>query len=93
MLNNKVKPLPPNPLSVDDAINGPDGELWKIAIDEEVMGFLTRNLWEFAEDERKGDRTMKTKFILTYKYTSDYKIKCKARLVVCGYMLGCHPVL
>ena len=85
MLNNKVKPLPPNPLSVEDAINGPDGEQWKIAIDEEVMGFLTRNLWEFAEDERKGDRTMKTKFILTYKYTSDYKIKCKARLVVCGY--------
>lgn len=79
---HKVLALPPNPKSIDDALNGPDGQKWYEAIVKEIDQFRVRNLWKSAKQE---GRAMKTKMILIYKYDAEFNIVCKARLVVCGY--------
>jgi len=74
--------LPPNPKSVDEALEGEHGDLWRAAITKELDQFRDRQT--FGEAEQSG-RGMKTKLILYYKYDGEYNLVCKARLVVCGY--------
>ena len=78
-----AKPLPPNPSNIDEALAGPDGEKWRKAISDEWYAFELRKIWKRAAEQ--FGRAMKTKLLLIYKYGPDYEIKCKARLVVCGY--------
>ena len=82
VLAHSIEPLPPNPKNAEEALSGPDGELWRLSMVNEVDAFLSRNLWGVAE--QKG-RAMKTKLIFTYKYTPDFQISRKTRIVVCGY--------
>jgi hypothetical protein len=77
-----VEPLPQDPKTVSEALQGPHAELWEAAIRKELDQFRTRTTFGPAEQEGRG---MKTKLILYYKYDGDYNLVCKARLVVCGY--------
>ena len=77
-----IPPLPPNPTSVDDALQGEHSELWRTAITKELDQFRIRSTFGAADQHGQG---MKTKLILYYKYDGDYNLVCKARLVVCGY--------
>ena len=74
--------LPKDPVSLDEAMNGPHGEEWRAAIQKEFDNFDVRNT--FGEAAQTG-RAMKTKLILKYMFNNDYTLKFKARLVACGY--------
>ena len=82
VLNLNVTPLSPNPKNIEDALSGPDGNLWEDSIAKEVDAFLSRDLWGIADQD---GRAMKTKLIFTYKYGPNYEITRKTRIVVCGY--------
>ncbi len=68
--------------SIAGALNGPDGHLWRAALDKEWKAFVDRNV--FGPAPQVG-RAMKTKLIFKAMYDNDYSIKFKARLVACGY--------
>jgi hypothetical protein len=82
MLVHGAPPLPPNPRSVDEALAQPDGSEWRIAIQDEINQLENK---ETLGDAAQAGRAMKTKWVLKYSYDNDYRIKRKARLVVCGY--------
>ena len=81
-LNHPPIELPPNPKSVDEALSGKYRDLWIEAIEKELAQFDDRKIFSPAPS---NGRAMKSKIILIYKYNNDYSIKCKARLVACGY--------
>jgi hypothetical protein len=70
--------LPADPVSVEEALKGPEREHWVNAINSELKNFDERNIFTTAPQE---GRAMKTKLILKYSYNNDYTIKYKARLV------------
>lgn len=78
----KIPPLPPVPRSVEEALAGPDADLWREALKKELRSFEDRNV--FVEAPQEG-RAMRTKIILRTMYRNDYTVKYKARLVACGY--------
>ena len=51
MLHGEVS-LPPNPKSVEDALNSPDGNKWKEAIENELQNFDDRHT--FADAPQTG---------------------------------------
>jgi hypothetical protein len=77
-----IKPLPPNPKNIDEALQGLHADLWEAAITKELEQFRLRNTFGPADQSGRG---MKTKLILYYKYDGEYNLVAKARLVVCGY--------
>lgn len=81
-IRHDVIALPPNPKSVNEALNGPHNDLWEKAISKELDQFRIRETFGDAPQCGQG---MKTKLILYYKYDGEYNLVCKARLVVCGY--------
>jgi hypothetical protein len=80
---HNITPLPPVPASVEEALNGPDKEQWKEAINKELKQLDKHEVLKWT-DQQSG-RGMKTKMVLQTKYDMDYSIRFKARLVVCGY--------
>jgi hypothetical protein len=78
--------LPPNPTNIADIesnpVHAPYRDLWNIAIEKELEQFAKYETLGPASDE---GRAMKTRLVLKYSYSEDFTVKCKARLVVCGY--------
>jgi hypothetical protein len=77
--------LPPNPKNVEEAVSSsnPHREQWLDAIQKELRQMDDRK--SFEEAEHQTGRGMKTKMILRVSYDNEYKLKFKARLVMCGY--------
>ena len=76
--------LPVAPKSEKEAFteDNPDRDMWIEAIQKEVEQFDANNIFKKADPV---GHAMKTKFMFTVTFTSDYTLKYKARLVVCGY--------
>jgi histone deacetylase 1/2 len=74
--------LPENPRSLEEALQLPDGEEWRRAVQKEIEAFEVRGTWGPAE---QSGRAMKTKLILKYSLDNEFQLKRKARIVVCGY--------
>jgi hypothetical protein len=76
--------LPPIPKNEADALdpNREDRDQWYQAILNEMEQFDKYKIFKAAP---QVGHAMKTKFVFTLTYRSDYTLKYKARLVVCGY--------
>jgi hypothetical protein len=76
--------LPVAPKSEKEALSedNPDRDMWIEAIQKEVEQFDAYNIFQKADPV---GHAMKTKFVFTVTFKSDYTLKYKARLVVCGY--------
>lgn len=77
--------LPKVPKTIEEALN-PDSEdysIWWEAIMKELKQFEVYNI--FNHDVPQEGHAMKTKFVFTVTFRSDFTVKYKARLVVCGY--------
>ena len=81
-LNHPPIELPPNPKNLDEALSSRYLDLWIAAVEKELGQFDDRKIFSPAPSV---GRAMKSKLILIYNYNNDYSIKCKARLVACGY--------
>ncbi|KAI3646031.1 hypothetical protein MP228_008959 [Amoeboaphelidium protococcarum] len=74
-----------DPLSVAEALSGPNRQYWKEAMQREVKGLIERGTWSILK-KNKGDRLIKCKWVFTTKTNSRGKVvKYKARLVAKGF--------
>ncbi|GAB2265737.1 hypothetical protein Dimus_037845 [Dionaea muscipula] len=73
------------PQTYKEAVNSPDGPLWKEAINSEVDSILQNHTWELV-DLPQGCKPLGYKWIFRKKMKADGTIdKYKARLVIKGY--------
>jgi hypothetical protein len=77
--------LPPEPKTMEEALNGPHTEQWKKAIQKEYDALVDRNTWELQELP-PGRRAIGVKWVMKIKTTATGELeKFKARLVAKGY--------
>jgi hypothetical protein len=71
-------------LSVEEEINGPDGENWKEAMQLEINALLKNGTWDLITPP--SDRNIITnKWVLTKKFDAHGVLRLKARLVARGF--------
>lgn len=77
-----------DPVTISEALSGPDAAEWRKAIDEEVDSLINFNVFEIVTKETalKAGKLMKSKWIFKTKRLKDGSIeRRKVRLVGCGY--------
>jgi hypothetical protein len=67
-----------------EAINGPEAENWKAAVEEELRSFEENNAWELTELPDSGT-VVKCKWVLKKKIDINNKVRYRARLVAKGF--------
>lgn len=73
------------PLTVKEALSGPEAENWRQAMENEYKSFITNNCWTVT-DRLEGQRPIKCKWVFKKKYgVNGELLKYKARLVAKGY--------
>ena len=74
-----------DPTSVLEALNGPDSEYWRQAIQTELQSLIDLDVYEEIEraDVPKDKKILLSKIVLKYKV---FEKRFKARLVVLGFM-------
>jgi Reverse transcriptase (RNA-dependent DNA polymerase) len=76
----------PEPTSYQEAISGPQGDLWKQSIDIEHQALLDNQTWDLVPLPA-GRKAIKSKWLFKVKYKSDGNVeKFKSRLVILGCM-------
>ena len=76
------------PISLEDALNSADGDLWKEAWDQEMERLGIRDTWTVLsenDDPPRGHKPIKSKFIFKIKVNRDGTLRYKVRLCACGY--------
>jgi len=74
-----------NPATIEEALNGEEGDQWKKAIDEEMATLKNMGTWELA-DLPEGRKPIGCKWVFVKKRDEKGKlIKYKARLVAQGF--------
>ena len=76
------------PLTLEEALAGPDSVHWKAAWDKEMMKVTDRGTWLLATPEEKISllcKALKSKFTFRLTCQIDGTWKYKVRLVACGY--------
>ena len=74
-----------DPVSVNDALNRPDGDHWRTAMDDEYNSLMENDTWTLVSLPRNR-RTVKNKWVFKSKTAPDGTLlRYKARLVACGY--------
>lgn len=76
------------PTTYEEAVNGPDAEYWKAAIQDEIASLRKCAVWKVivASAIAPGAKAIPTKWVFKIKGDGNGHIaRFKARLVVCGY--------
>lgn len=71
-------------ITIEEALNGPECDFWKAAMQEELDSFEENNAWEEV-DLPKDKTVIKCKWVFKKKYDSDHNVRYRARLVAKGY--------
>ena len=80
-----------DPQTISEALNGLEGEEWRIAMTKEISSLQKNKTWTSVR-RPSGARVMDTKFVFTKKYNSKGAVdRHKARLVVKGFQQGEVP--
>jgi len=73
------------PLTVDDALSGPEAHLWRSAMQREIESLNKNNVWDLVVP-KTNVKLINSKWIFKRKYNSDGEISSyKARLVAQGF--------
>jgi hypothetical protein len=74
-----------DPNTLLEAMNGPDAELWRKAVEEELQSLIDLNVYKTIKLKQvpKGKKILHAKVVLKYK---EFEQRYKARLVVLGFM-------
>ncbi|KAG7303823.1 hypothetical protein JYU34_010719 [Plutella xylostella] len=73
------------PMTVSEALNGPEAKHWLTAMQDEYQSFLDNKCWNLAEPI-EGQKPVRCKWVFKKKYGLDGKLlRYKARLVAKGY--------
>ena len=72
------------PTTVNEALNGPDNEQWKRALDNEYSSHIKNNTWTLT-NLPKGHKAIDCRWVFKVKYKADGSVeRHKARLVAKG---------
>lgn len=71
-------------LTYEEAMKGPDKEMWKQAMEQELKAFEESQAWEVV-DEKEADRVVQCRWVFKVKHESDNKVRFRARLVAKGF--------
>jgi hypothetical protein len=71
-------------ITYEEAMNGPEKEMWRQAMMEELKAFEDNQAWELV-DVKKADRVVQCKWVFKKKFESDNKVRFRARLVAKGF--------
>lgn len=81
----RVADLPPEPITLAEALDGPLADKWTAATQSEIKSMIEREVW-VTTPLPEGRRALKSKWVFTYKQDEDGNFKkVKARLVAAGY--------
>uniref|UniRef100_A0A6V7JMB6 Reverse transcriptase Ty1/copia-type domain-containing protein n=1 Tax=Bracon brevicornis TaxID=1563983 RepID=A0A6V7JMB6_9HYME len=73
------------PISYEEAMDGPDAEKWRIAMDEELNSLMSNNTWS-VQQLPKGKSAVGCKWVFKIKRHADGRPdRYKARLVAQGF--------
>lgn len=72
-------------LTLEEALNGPEGNNWLDAINEEIQCFEDNSAWELV-DAPVDSNIVKSKWVLKKKYDNENNVRYRARLVAKGFM-------
>ena len=78
-------PRDPKLLSYEEAMNGPDADEWREAIDAEVKSIQKRGTFSAEVEKPPSGETVTAKFVFDTKIENGKVTKYKARLVVRGF--------
>ena len=71
-------------IDFSEALNGPEAEQWKLAMDEELQSFEYNDAWELIDTP--GDTTIvQSKWVFNKKLDVNNKVRYRARLVAKGF--------
>lgn len=74
----------PNPISVDEALSGPNKNMWRQSMQKEYDALISNKTWDLV-DLPKGRRAIKSKWVFTIKRDKNGNIeRYKSRLVAKG---------
>jgi ribonuclease HI len=76
--------LPPAPKNMEEALNGPFAEEWKLAVQTELDQLLDTGTIKIM-DHVPDAPIAKMRLLFQPSFDNDFKIKFKARIVLCGY--------
>lgn len=76
--------LKSDPITVAEALSGPDAKKWKEAMAEELKSFEDNNAWELV-DAPKSAGIVKCKWVFKRKFDNENNVKFRARLVAKGF--------
>jgi len=79
-----------DPKNLLDAFNGPDGQYWLLAYEQEMERLGVRGTWTIVDDfigseKLDPDKPIKSKFAFRRSVRPDGTLKFRCRLVACGY--------
>ncbi|CAG9134816.1 unnamed protein product [Plutella xylostella] len=77
--------LSANELSLHEAMNGPECEQWKLAMQSELKSFKDNDAWELVSVPPSGT-IVQCKWVFKKKFDNNNKVIYRARLVAKGYM-------
>jgi hypothetical protein len=80
---------PGEPTTFEEAINGPEKEMWRKAIMNEIQNFMKRKVWMKVNRnnvvEKLKRKPITTKWVFKKKIEADKSIRYKARCVARGF--------
>lgn len=82
--NMCVEDMTCEPITVNDAMNGPEMEQWRKAMKEELQSFSDNNTWELVNRPSEGT-VVKNKWVFKKKCNSEGEVRYRARLVAKGF--------
>lgn len=79
-----VSEISVNDISIEEALNGPECEQWKLAMKSEIESFEDNDAWELVDVPPSGT-IVQCKWVFKRKFDSENKIRYRARLVAKGF--------
>ena len=73
------------PLTLEQALNGPDRQQWHQAWLEEMHKLEARSTWRPADSIPTNQKPIKSKYVFKIKVNRDQTLRYKVRLCACGY--------
>ncbi|CAH2104034.1 unnamed protein product [Euphydryas editha] len=82
--NMCVEDMTSEPITVSEALDGPEKEQWTKAMKEELQSFSDNDTWELVDRPSVGT-VVKNKWVFKKKFNSDGEVRFRARLVAKGF--------
>ena len=88
VFNTATMSDPNTPITIQEALDGPDSELWNVSIKSEVNNFQKRKSWQYVSRDKvikMKRKLIPCKWVFKIKQEIDNSLRYKTRLCVKGF--------